>query len=299
MTPRVLGLLLLLYPRAWRARYADELAYVVAEATAAGGSSWGIGADLVRGATRERARALGLTGAGLTPVERATGGCVAVLWAWAAFVAAGAVVQKTSEHWQGAVPAPDRTVPGAAFVALVTCGAVGGALVLVGIALTLPRIVAMLAGGGWAAIRGPARRAAAATLVAIAWAVVLGVWARRLSAVQRDGGDHLYGVAFVGWALAVVVALIAWAAVAAIIARRIALSRRLLVAETACAATTTGAMALMSVAAVVWWRAVADVAPGFFGAGPAPIAGAVALMTGATLLGIAGTSRAARELRLV
>lgn len=297
----VLGLLLLLYPRAWRARYGQELQHVIAQTTAAGRSPWRTAVDVARAAAMVRAQALGIVGAGVTRQDRTTGGCVLVLWAWAVFVVAGAAVQKASEHWQGAVPAGDRALPTAAFATFVTAAAVGGVVVLGGIVVTLPRVVAMLAGGGWPQIRGPVLRAAGLTLVAAVWTLGLALWAHRLGSVARNGGNPLYGGAFVGWALSVAVSLAAWTTVASLIARHIGLGRRLLVAEALLAAAATGAMAVMSVAAVVWWRSVGDVAPGVFAGGSAatPMTAAAVLMAGAMCLGIAGSARAMRELGLV
>lgn len=297
----VLGLLLLLYPRAWRARYGQQLRHVIAQTTAAGRSSWRTGVDVARAAAAVRAKALGIVGAGVTRQDRAIGGCVLVLWAWAAFVVAGAAVLKTSEHWQGAVPTGDRALPTAAFAALVTAAGVGTVMVLGGIAVTLPRVVAMLSGGGWPQIRGPVLRAASVTLVAAVWTLGLAVWAHRLGSVARNGGNTLFGGAFVGWALSVAVSLAAWTAVASLIARHIGLGRRLLVAEALLAGAGTCAMAVMSVAAVVWWWSVGRVAPGVFSGASAatPVVVAIVLMAGSTCLGIAGTTRAARELGLV
>jgi len=295
----VIAGLLLLFPRAWRARYGGELTQLVAETVAAGQSPWRVGGDLVRAAAAERARSLGLIGDAFSRTDRATGGCLAVLWAWVAFVVAGAVVQKASEQWQGAVPAGDRALPTVAFAVLVAGAAFASVAVLAGIALTVPRIGVMLAAGGWSTIRGPVRRAAGLTLAAAAGTVGLAAWAHALGATQRNGADHLYGAAFVALGLVGVAALVAWATVAARIARRIGLGGRLLAAEVGFAIATTLAMAMMSVASLLWWQTVAGVAPGFFAGGRVggPVAAAVTLMVTATLVGAAGSARAIRELR--
>jgi len=294
-----LGILLLLFPRRWRARYGDELTELVADSVAAGHSPWRVGGDLVRAAAVERARGLGLVGSGFGRADRVTGGCLAVLWAWIAFVVAGTVVQKTSEHWQGALPGGERAVPAAAFAVLVIGAAVASVVVLAGIALTVPRIGALFTAGGWGTFRGPVLRAAGLTLVVGVGAAGLVIWAHRLGPAQRNGADHPYGAAFVGLALAGVAVLIAWTSIAARIARCVGLGRRVLLVETALASVTTLTMAVVSAASLVWWCAVAGVAPGFFGGGPAggPVAAAVALMMVATLVGAAGSARAIRELR--
>jgi hypothetical protein len=296
-----LRLLLLLYPRAWRARYGQELRYVIVRSTAAGRSPWRIGADVARAAAVVRAQALGIVGGGLTRHDRATGGCVFVLWAWIAFVIAGAGLQKASEHWQGAVPTGERGLATVAFTTVIAAAVLGTVVVLAGVAVTVPRVVAMLVGGGWSDIRRPVWRAVAATVIASAWTLGLAIWAHRLGPVQRNGGDPLYEAVVMGWGLSVAVTLAAWTAVASVLARQIGLGHRLLVTEAVLAAAATGAMAVMSVATLVWWRSVGAVAPGFFGGGSVttPVTAAVILMTAATVLGAAGTARAARALDLI
>jgi hypothetical protein len=296
-----LRLLLLLYPRAWRARYGQELRYVIVRSTAAGRSPWRIGADVARAAAVVRAQALGIVGGGLTRHDRATGGCVFVLWAWIAFVIAGAGLQKASEHWQGAVPTGERGLATVAFTTVIAAAVLGTVVVLAGVAVTVPRVVAMLVGGGWSDIRRPVWRAVAATVIASAWTLGLAIWAHRLGPVQRNGGDPLYEAVVMGWGLSVAVTLAAWTAVASLLARQIELGHRLLVTEAVLAAAATGAMAVMSVATLVWWRSVGAVAPGFVGGGSVttPVTAAVILMAVATVLGAAGTARAARALDLI
>jgi len=296
-----LRLLLLLYPRAWRARYGQELRYVIVRSTAAGRSPWRMGADVARAAAVVRAQALGIVGAGVTRHDRATGGCVLVLWAWVAIAISGAGLQKASEHWQGAVPTGDRGLATVAFTTVIAAAVCGAVIVLAGVAVTVPRVVAMLVGGGWSDIRGPVRWAVGVTVIAAAWTLGLAIWAHRLGPVQRNGGDLLYGAVVMGWGLCVAVTLAAWTAVASLLARQIGLGRRLLVTEAVLAAVATGAMAVMSVATLVWWRSVGSVAPGFFGGGSVatPVTAAVILMAVATVLGAAGTARAARALDLI
>lgn len=298
----VIAGLLLLFPRAWRARYGQELTQLVDETVAGGQSRWRVGGDLARAAAAERARSLGLIGAACNRTDRATGGCLAVLWAWVAFVVAGVMVQKASEQWQGAVPAGDRALPAVAFAVLVAGAAFGSVAVLAGTALTVPRIRVMLAAGGWSAIRGLVLRAAGLTLAAAAGTVGLAAWAHTLGPAQRSGAGHPYAAAILALALVGVVgvaALVAWTAVAARIARQIGLGGRLLVAEAGLAVATTVAMAVMSVSSLLWCQTVADAAPGFFAGWQVggSVAVAVTMMLAATLVGAAGSARALRELR--
>jgi len=110
-----------------------------------------------------------------------------VLCAWALFAVAGVVLQKFSERWQRLTPVSARGLPAGAFEALVVAAAIGSALVLLGVACTLPRLVAYLRSGGWAAIRPAIVRAVTITALAAVGTVGLVAWAHRLGTAQRNG----------------------------------------------------------------------------------------------------------------
>jgi hypothetical protein len=281
-----------LYPAAWRERYGEELAGLIADMSDGRRPSLRLLADVARGAGRERLRAARPAPGG------ARGGVLLVLCAWALFVVAGAVVQKTSEHWQDALPAAGHGRAAAGFGILLGVAVVAAVLVAAGIALALPATVRFLRGGGWAAIQERVLTAVALSVVAVAATVALVVWASRVDAGGRDGRDAAYAAAFVGWGVLCVAALAGWTAAATALARRIELTAALLRAETALAVVVAGAMAAMTVATAVWWAAVAARAPGFLGGGsglPVQLVGAMALMVAATALGGAGAWQAVRR----
>ncbi|HET9094551.1 MAG TPA: hypothetical protein VFN36_05640, partial [Solirubrobacteraceae bacterium] len=162
--------LLALYPLAWRRRYGAELDALILEMHADGRElDPRLRIDLARGAIRERLRGAG------DPGRRVRGGAALVLWAWALFSIAGAIVAKTSEHWQQALPRP--AVAQVAFSALTVLAAAAAVVVAGAVGLTLPAAWRLLREGGWARIRTRAWRAALLTVVLAAATLGLTTWA--------------------------------------------------------------------------------------------------------------------------
>lgn len=298
---RTIRLLLRAYPRAWRARYGDELEGLIADASDGRRMPWRTGADVLCAGGRERLRSAGLRDA--PPHDQVRGGALLVLCAWAMFVAGGVMVQKASEHWQSALPAADRALPAAAFTALLIAAAGGGALVLAGVACAAPSLPGFVSDGGWARVRRSVITAALLTLVAAVAGVGLVAWAHGLTAPQRAGHDAAYAAAFVACALLAGTSLVAWTVAAVGVGRRLSLSTRTLEAEAWIAGGVTAAMAVMTVAAGIWWAVLAGAAPWFLngghaGAGGSPLAPqlvlAASMMLLATAMGVVGSQRAAR-----
>jgi hypothetical protein len=299
---RTSALLVRLYPPAWRARYGDELEALIVEASDGRRVPWRVRVDVLRSAGRARLHGAGLGSDG-SPGERARGGALLTLCAWALFVVAGCIVQKISEHWQDATPASGRGLPSVAFGALVVVAVCASAFVVAGIAATGPSLVAFVQNGGWPQIRPWIRRAAALTVVLAAGTIALVVSAHGLTGRERNGGDSGYAVAFVCWAAVGVACLLAWTAAAVATARRLDISATALRSQAWLAAGVAVAMAVMTAAAVVWWAAVADAAPWFFAgkpagasaSAPAPeLLAAAGLMVLATLVGAAGAVQSMR-----
>ena len=260
--------LLMVYPRAWRERYGEELEALIVESSG-DRMTWRVRADVVRAGARERAHAAGLGGDG-------RGGVLLVLCAWALFVLGGIGVRKASEQLQ--------TTP--AFTALVVLAVCASLLVLAGIALSLPALAAYLRAGGWPAIRRRVVQAVVVSAIALAALTGLVAWAHGLSAPQRDGGDTAYALAFVGCGLLIAASLFAWTAVAVAIARRLDPPPRTLTLQAWLAVAVTVAMVAMTVATLLWWAAAAPVT--------LELLVAAALMVTASLLGGAGAQRALR-----
>jgi hypothetical protein len=303
MSPaRTTARLLRLYPASWRARYGDELQTLILDMSGPDRVPFRIGADVARAGGRERLRAAGLGGD--SPDARVRGGAGLVLWAWALFVLAGVIVQKTSEHWQQALPAGPHTAATVAFDSLVGVAIVAAVLVLAGIALTLPALGRFLDAGGWAQLRRPVIRAAVISGVFVAATIGLVVWAHGLTPRDRQGRDTVYALAATAWALLGAGALLAWCSAATRTAARLSLSPAILRIEARLGLGLATALAVMAAATAAWWVLVATVAPpaltgtsgGHISAFVPQLVVAMVLMVAAVGLGGTGARQATRAL---
>ena len=222
-----------------------------------------------------------------------------VLSSWAAFVVAGLVFAKTAEHWQALTPKPDRGVPATAYDGVLLAAELGTLAVLLGIVLTARPLVAFLRSGGWKRIHLAVVRAFGSTGLTLAALTGLVAWAHHLTNAQRNGGEGLYSAAFLVVVLLGVLSIGLWTHAAIVTARQLPLTLGSLRRETILAAATTVTMAVMTVAATIWWTSVHDSAPEFFGGGAPPVrmVAMTLVMSAATALAAAGTFRSARALR--
>jgi hypothetical protein len=294
--------LLRCFPRTWRARYGDELQALVVDMSDGGRVSWRTRADLIRAGAREQLRAAGLHNDG-TPDARVRRGASLVLWAWALFVFAGAVVQKTSEHWQQALPGshPLATI---AFDVLIATAAVASVLVLAGIAVASPSLRRLLRDGGWSRIQRGIVTASITTVILIAATVGLVLCAHSLTAHQRAGADVAYACAFAVWALLGLGTLLTWTRAAVRTERCLHLSAHALAGQACLAAGVAGAMTIMTAATATWWIAVgAHTSAALTGSDAAHASAAVpqliiaiALMLSAAAMSSVGARQAIRSL---
>jgi hypothetical protein len=290
--------LLALYPAAWRRRYGDELDALIVDMHADGrNTGWRVRTDLLRAAARERLRG-GRRG---EPSPRIRGGASLVLWAWALFVLAGAIVAKTSEHWQRALPGHPGSIANFAYGGLTAVAVMAAVLVAAGIALTLPAAIRFLREGGWPRVRSRALIAMTLTVVAPPATVALVAWAHRLPVLDRSGHDALYAAVFLCWAALGAAALLAWTAVATGIARGMRCGRSVLRAQAFLAPVVAILMAAMTVATVAWWAVVGRASPGALTGGSSAahasafvpqLAVAAVLMVIATTIAAVGAARA-------
>lgn len=256
-------LLVRLYPRLWRERYGAELAALVEDAGGLGPAAFG---NLVAGAVRERLRE----------------GAIVVAPAWALFVAAGMVVQKQSEHWQGATPPGARAVPRAAFDAFVA-GAGGATVVaLVAAALALPAALRSRAFS-----RRSLVRAALATVVAAISTGGVVWWAHGASRPQA--ASWAIGIA---WVLVLATTLATWTSLVVGAARRVELPPSMRRIQAWLVAGLAVAMTAMTASMCIWWASLARSAPAVVPALDAPLLAAAAAMALASVVGVAGARRA-------
>jgi hypothetical protein len=290
------------YPRAWRERYGEELEELIVLAAGGASISWGIRLDVLRAAARERARcALGL-GPGGAPDQRAREGVAAVLCAWAAFALAGAVVAKTSEHWNAVMLGRVPVIATLGFEALRIAAVVTAAFVVVGMLVALPATIELLRRGGLVAHRRPLARAAGFVAAALGATAGLVAWADHVSPSSRAGHDVLYVIGFLVWAALGAAALLACTLAALDVQRGLRpLGSRARRTQSVLAAGATLGMAVMTAGTLAWWSAVSLRAPGALVGSPAQVAAspwvpqliaAALLMTGATVTAGAGARRA-------
>jgi hypothetical protein len=276
--------LLLAYPAAWRERYGDELASLIEADSEGGRVPWGVKLDVIRAGLAERLRSSG------PPEVRIRAGVLLVLKSWAAFVVAGIAFAKTAEHWRAVTPESDRRVPTAAFAGVLLGAELGTLAVLLGIVLVARPLFTFLRAGGWQKIHRPVLRAIGASGLTVAVFLPVVVWAHHLTSAQRNGGDWLYGSAFVVLAVCSVVSIALWTHAAVVTACQLTLTRAALGRETLLAVATTIGMAAMTIAATVWWTHVYSALP------LRPLVLTLA-MAAATVLATFGTFRSARALR--
>jgi hypothetical protein len=302
---RTIARLLWFYPAPWRARYGGELQALILDMSDGRRVPWRVRLDVVGAGGRERLRAAGLTNEGPAPT-RVRAGAVLVMWAWALFVLGGAVLAKSTEHWQSAMPAgAGHATATAAFTTLIAVAVAAALLVLAGIGLSVPTVLSFLGGGGWRHIRRRVLTAGWLTAALIAATGGLAAWAHGLTAQARDGHDTLYGVAFLLWGALCTTTLLAWTAAAARTARHLPLATRTLRLQAGLASAATAAMGVIAAATAVWWVIVASASPAALTGGPvldhaSPLVPqlivAMAIMLAATGLGVVGAQRAARAL---
>ena len=300
---RTSAILLRLYPPRWRDRYGEELAGLIVE-TSGGRVPWRVRRDVAGAALRERGRSV-LGWSDRSPRETIASALTSVLWAWLLVVVGGCAVAKTAEHWQAATPPGSRSLPAHAFDMLIAAASAGALIVAAGAALAVPAVVSLLRSGPCGRIRRAFAVALGSTAALVPATFGLAAWAHGLTAAQRNGHDAAYGGAFAAWVALFVVCLAAWTRLGSRLGRQAHLSPFVLRVEAWLAGGAATAMALVTTATVVWWAALADAAPWYFGGGPRGSAGATVtwplvvagllILTG-SLLAAAAAGRALRAL---
>ncbi len=275
------------FPRPWRARYGAELSALLEHLDAFERSSWTTRFDLARAGLRERLRIL--APGPLPPEEKAREGAILVLYAWMLFVVGGFALAKLSEHWQAVTSPAERPLPAHAFDVLYVAAGIGSALVVIGVAVSLPALFSLLRRGGWIEIRRPVIRALVLSALALGLTIGLSRWAHSLTPAQRNGSDGLYNAAFAAWLSVGVSCLFAWAVAAASVARRLELAPVARQLESLLAVGVGISMLVMTTAAMVWWAALANVAS----IEPNMLVASM-LIVSATALGLIGAARSVR-----
>jgi hypothetical protein len=294
------------YPASWRTRYGEELTTLLHDAHGTAKVPLGVRLSLARRGSIERARASGLFANSLEGPNLTRAGSLLVLWGWALFMVAGAIVAKIGEHWESAVPAAHRSLPRVAFGVVQLAGGLGGLIVLIAAALSLPGFLELLRARKWLEIRRSVIRSMVAGFTAIIATVAIVIWSHHLSPHQRNGGFFFHGLVLVLWSLSIVIALVMATAAATAVAHHTSLSRRVLRLLGSMATALTALMLGVAVGTIIWWAVMADYAPRFLGSGllatsnvlPPQLIAAVFLMFAGLTLASIGTIRIAQSVAL-
>ncbi|MFI5035624.1 MAG: hypothetical protein ACHQFZ_05410 [Acidimicrobiales bacterium] len=278
------------YPESWRRRYGEELVALMSDDLEGRPPTLGYRWRVAAAGLVERAHGAGLTGNTATPAERRRAGSLVVLASWCAMVVAGSSFAKISEHFARAMPVASRAQPQVAFDVVVILAAAGALIVAAGAAVACPAFGRFLRDGGGTAVRRRVARALIPTLLAGGSLYPLAHWAHHLSNVQRNGGDAVYAMVLLAWALTVVAALVLWTTFAVAIARRLALSGRALRVESRLAVALSAVMVGLTAAVAVWWWSVATVAPWFLSGAPAGSTGSPAPINLVLTMGLMASS---------
>jgi len=180
-----------------------------------------------------------------------------------------------SEHFGAFLTDADPTVPDGAYLTVQVAAALTALTVVTGVVIALPTLVHFLSRGGWQRIRRPLGRACVVSLLAVAATVVLVAWAHGLTTAERNGSDIAYSLAFLAWAVLVMLAIASWTVAGVVAGRHLTLRRNTLRAERALATLATTGMLVIVVAVAAWSLAMASQAGSFFSgpmAGPTPAA---------------------------
>lgn len=259
--------MILWYPPSWRARYGEEFTALLSDGHGAGRVPFGVRLSLMRRGLHERARESGVLGDALEGTALTRAGSLLVLWGWACFMVAGAIVAKFAEHWQVAVTVTHRALPGGAFGVVQIAGMLGGLIVLVAAVIAMPGFVALLRAGQWSDVRRPITRTVVAGVAATLSTLAVVLWSHSLNSPQRNGTFLFHGLVFVLWGLTMVIALATATAASVSVARRITWSPRIVRLFGTMAIALTVLMLGIIAGTVIWWSAMADYAPRFLGSG--------------------------------
>ncbi len=216
---------------------------------------------------RERAHSSALAGDSASPADIVKVGSLAVLCAWTAFVFAGASFSKLSEHFSETLPLQSRALPIATYHLTAVVGILSGILVATGASMTLPSLARFLRNDGWTLIKRSVFHATIPTLIMLAGLLPIGIWAKQLTQYQRNGGDGLYSLTFVTWALLLALAMAAWTRAVVAVARRMELSPQIIHLEGLIAQSLAVMIAVSTTAIGIWWISMGMYAPRFFHGG--------------------------------
>jgi hypothetical protein len=296
------------YPARWRARYGDEFIAMVEDDLGSRSPTLRYRLAIARSGMSERLRDAGLVGSSGSPLDRIRGGILTVLCAFALFVIPGVGFAKVSEHWDQSVYDSSRHLPAISFNLVGSLAVACGAAVIIAACVLLPSFARFVRAGGWTTIKQRVGWAVSATSATVAVGGALVLWARHLTNHERNAGFGWYQLLFVIVAILFTASIVTWTAtlVAAVCRMNIGLPQ--LKAAGVLAVLMAVGMPVMTVAAAVWWGAMATTAPWFLAGAPrgsasspltASLFGVLVVMTTASSVGVLGLFRVVGTWRLL
>jgi hypothetical protein len=260
------------YPKRWRRRYGDELTALIEDTYGPGRIPWRGQLGLARSGSAERLRDWGVAGPARSPLA----GSLLVLWAWAAFVVAGAGFANLAENWRSALPAGHALLATVGYDVTFLAGVAGGAIIVVAAAICARPVLMFVGEGRWREVSHLLLPAVALTVVTFSAIGAMALWSRHLNSYDRNGGLWTYGLLASAVALLITATIGWWASVVTGTARRMEFPPRVLCWCGRLAVALTAVMAVLVAGAVTWWAAIAVQAPWFLGGTPVGTAGTVA-----------------------
>jgi hypothetical protein len=296
------------YPASWRARYGDEFIAMIEDDLGSSSPTVRYRLAIARSGLSERLRDAGLVDSSDSPLDRIRSGILTVFCAFALFVISGVGFAKVSEHWDQSIHQGSRHLPAVSFNLVGSFAVACGVATAVAACVLLPGFVQFVRVGGWIAIKRRVFWALSATLATVAVGGMLVLWARHLTNHQRNAGFGWYQLLFVIVAVLFTATIAAWTATVVAAVRRMNIGLPQLKVSGVLAVLVAVGMPVMTVAAAIWWGAMATTAPWFLSGTPngspsSPLAaglfGVLVVMTVASSVGAFGLFRVVRTWRLL
>ncbi len=294
------------YPAAWRDRYGEEYAALLADTLAEEPRSLRRTLDVARHGLGRRLALSGLTSREVPAPDRARTGALAVLGAWAAFVVAGCGLAKYAEHWGDHLSPAGRHLPGAAFGLVQILAALASGVIVLASLATLGVLSSWLRRGSWRQVRRQLLWATAGCLTAVLFTaavlVVVHVDPVAPPATTRafSPGFAALGLAWLG---SLLFGLVTGIRAVVVVARRIELPARLLRLEVAAAGLVSVAMTAVLAATAFWWfdlpstsRSLLEASGRGANLADPTMVAVLVLMVGAVAVAAYGAARALRAL---
>jgi heme/copper-type cytochrome/quinol oxidase subunit 3 len=292
------------YPTRWRSRYEEEFLAYLDDRYGQSRLPRSALFSIAFSGLRERGRESGLIGDRVPASTQRKTGSLVVLVAWSIMIIGGAVLQKSSEHFNSSLPTHSQFAARIAFDTTAVAGIFGCLFVLAGAAAAIPAFTRHLRAEKWSSVRRRITAPVIATLILIAAVGGLSVWAHQLTSAQRNGSNVWYSSAFLACVFLVVMTIALWTRVLVDIAIRCDFTARELRRESFLALGVCLSSLCVLAGTITWWIQMAQHGSWFFSGtvyGPSSspwppnliVAGSVMLI--GTVIALCGATRILRS----